>query len=41
MKKRRKQTDSIADRYFGAFKVTHWPEDLEEFTVETMKKLWK
>ena len=41
MKKQRKKTDSIADKYFGVFNVTDWPEDLEEFTVETMEKLWK
>ena len=28
----------IADKYFGAFKVTKWPEDLDEFIVEVMRR---
>ncbi|MFQ6074731.1 MAG: AbrB/MazE/SpoVT family DNA-binding domain-containing protein [Candidatus Bathyarchaeia archaeon] len=30
-----------SDRYFGAFKIDRWPEDLDEFTVEVMKRWWK
>jgi AbrB family looped-hinge helix DNA binding protein len=33
--------ESIADRYFGAFKVTHWPEDLDEFVVKAMRGWWE
>jgi len=32
--------ESIADKYFGAFKVSRWPEDLDEFIVEVTKKWW-
>ncbi len=31
---------SIADKYFGAFKISRWPEDLDEFIVEVTKKWW-
>jgi AbrB family looped-hinge helix DNA binding protein len=31
----------VADKYFGAFNVTHWPEDLDEFVVKVMRKWWK
>ena len=30
----------IADKYFGAFKVTKWPEDLDEFMAEVMRRWW-
>ena len=30
----------IADRYFGAFKVIEWPDDLDEFVTEVMGKWW-
>jgi AbrB family looped-hinge helix DNA binding protein len=30
--------DSVADKYFGAFKITKWPEDLYELMVETAQK---
>jgi AbrB family looped-hinge helix DNA binding protein len=33
--------ESIADKYFGAFKVTHWPEDLDEFVVKAMRGWWE
>jgi hypothetical protein len=41
--KRQKPRQSVADKYFGAFKVTDWPEDLDldEFVVEAMKKVSK
>jgi AbrB family looped-hinge helix DNA binding protein len=33
--------ESIADKYFGAFKVTRWPEDLDEFVVKVMRGWWQ
>jgi AbrB family looped-hinge helix DNA binding protein len=30
----------FADKYFGAFKIDKWPEDLDEFAVEVTKKWW-
>lgn len=30
----------IAEKYFGAFKVTKWPEDLDEFLVEATRRWW-
>jgi len=32
--------EPFADKYFGAFKVDKWPEDLNEFEVEVIKKWW-
>ncbi|MCD6536247.1 MAG: AbrB/MazE/SpoVT family DNA-binding domain-containing protein [Thaumarchaeota archaeon] len=32
---------SVADKYFGAFKVARWPEDLDDFAVEAMRKWWR
>ena len=32
--------ESIADKYFGAFKVSRWPEDLDEFIVEVARRWW-
>lgn len=32
--------EPIADKYFGAFKITKWPEDLDEFVIEVMRKWW-
>ena len=32
--------ESIAVKYFGAFKISRWPEDLDEFIVEVTKKWW-
>jgi AbrB family looped-hinge helix DNA binding protein len=32
--------EPVADKYFGAFKVTTWPENLDEFIVEVIKKWW-
>ena len=31
---------SIADKYFGAFKISRWPEDLDEFIVEVTNRWW-
>jgi len=32
--------EPIADKYFGAFKITEWPEDLDEFVVEATRRWW-
>ncbi|MEM1582306.1 MAG: hypothetical protein QXK89_07330 [Candidatus Bathyarchaeia archaeon] len=32
--------EPIADKYFGAFKVARWPENLDEFIIEVMGKWW-
>ena len=32
--------EPIANKYFGAFKIVKWPEDLDEFVVKEMKKWW-
>ena len=34
--------EPVADKYFGAFKVTNWPEnlDLDEYVVEVKEK-WR
>jgi AbrB family looped-hinge helix DNA binding protein len=32
--------DSIADRYYGAFKVERWPDDLAGFIVEVLRRWW-
>jgi len=32
--------ESVADKYYGAFKIDKWPEDLDHFLVETVKKWW-
>jgi AbrB family looped-hinge helix DNA binding protein len=31
---------SIAEKYCGIFRITSWPEDLDEFTVEATRKWW-
>jgi len=33
--------ESIADKYCGIFKITKWPEDLDEFIMEATRKWWK
>ena len=33
--------EPVADKYFGAFKVTDWPEDLDEYVVEVKRKWLK
>ncbi|MEM0365262.1 MAG: AbrB/MazE/SpoVT family DNA-binding domain-containing protein [Candidatus Nitrosocaldus sp.] len=30
--------EPIADKYFGAFKITKWPDDLDEFITEVMER---
>jgi len=32
--------EPFADKYFGAFKIDKWPENLDEFAVEVIKKWW-
>lgn len=32
--------ESIADKYFGAFKIRRWPEDLDNFVNEVLKEWW-
>jgi len=32
--------EPVADKYYGAFKVAKWPEDMDEFMVEVVKKWW-
>ncbi|HDH06937.1 MAG TPA: hypothetical protein ENF87_01055 [Thermoproteales archaeon] len=37
----KKPTISVADKYYGIVRVKKWSEDLDEFLVEAIKKLWK
>lgn len=32
--------EPVADKYYGAFKITKWPEDMDEFIEELMQKWW-
>lgn len=32
--------ESIADKYFGVFKIEKCPEDLDEFTVKVVREWW-
>ena len=32
--------EPVADKYHGAFKITKWPENMDEFIVEVIKKWW-
>ena len=32
--------EPVADKYYGAFKISHWPKDIDQFTIEVMKKWW-
>jgi AbrB family looped-hinge helix DNA binding protein len=32
--------EPVAKKYFGAFTITKWPKDLDEFVVEVMKEWW-
>jgi AbrB family looped-hinge helix DNA binding protein len=32
--------EPVADKYYDVFKVTTWPENLDEFIVEVIKKWW-
>jgi AbrB family looped-hinge helix DNA binding protein len=33
--------EPVADKYYGAFKVEKWPDDMDEFVEEVMQKRWK
>lgn len=35
-----KPIKSVADEYFGVFKVESWPEDLDEFLVKEVTRRW-
>ncbi len=30
--------EPVSDKYFGFYKITKWPENLDEFIVEVMKR---
>lgn len=32
--------ETLADRYFGAFKIERWPSDLDEFLVRVAGEWW-
>ncbi len=32
--------EPVADKYYGAFKIAKWPENIDEFIVEVIKKWW-
>ncbi len=32
---------SIAEEFYGVFKVDRWPDDLDEFVVEVMREWWR
>ncbi|MGQ9469900.1 MAG: AbrB/MazE/SpoVT family DNA-binding domain-containing protein [Nitrososphaerales archaeon] len=32
--------ESIANKYYGVFKVVRWPKDLDEFINEVMENWW-
>jgi AbrB family looped-hinge helix DNA binding protein len=32
--------EPVVDKYYGAFKVEKWPEDMDEFIGEVMQKWW-
>lgn len=34
-------SEPIADKYYGAFPVEKWPEDLHEYAHTEMQKRWK
>ncbi|MEM2570386.1 MAG: hypothetical protein QXJ45_04990 [Thermoproteota archaeon] len=36
-----KPLEPVAEKYFGAFKVVNWPDDLNNFIEEVMKEWWK
>ena len=33
-------SDPVAEKYYGVFKIAKWPEDMDEFVVEVIKKWW-
>jgi AbrB family looped-hinge helix DNA binding protein len=32
--------ESIADKYYGAFKIENWPEDLDDFILQVIRRWW-
>jgi len=32
--------ESIADKYYGAFKIENWPENLDDFIIQVMRRWW-
>jgi len=32
--------EPISDKFFGTFKIDRWPEDLDKFATEAVKKWW-
>ncbi|MEM1523095.1 MAG: AbrB/MazE/SpoVT family DNA-binding domain-containing protein [Thermofilaceae archaeon] len=32
--------ESIADRYFGAFEIAEWPENMDEYAAEAVRRWW-
>jgi bifunctional DNA-binding transcriptional regulator/antitoxin component of YhaV-PrlF toxin-antitoxin module len=35
-----KVVEPVSEKYYGAFKVDHWPDDLDEFVKEEIMKQW-
>ncbi len=33
--------EPVADKYYGAFKVEKWPQDLDQYAAEEVQKQWK
>ena len=33
-------SESIAEKYFGIFQISRWPENLDEFITEATRKWW-
>jgi len=32
--------ESIADRYFGAFEIAEWPENMDKYAAEAVRRWW-
>jgi len=32
--------EPVAEKYYGVFKVDSWPDDLDEFITEALRKEW-
>ncbi len=37
----KEKNHNAASKYYGAFKIVKWPEDLDEFLIEAVKKWWR
>jgi len=33
--------EPISEKFFGTLKIDRWPEDLDEFVAEVVKKWWE